>query len=230
VRNVCQALSCVLAISCATGEVRDAAAPAVPNPPASPAVVVDGRTLPAEELLEVRNDAPIATDRAKAGDLEEATVQTRVVDREGRRLLASPGKVVLHVDQSLPGRGVIPGRLELSVAGVRGGCPGSAVAIGSRGSVEVTDTEQVATRPDNARQGRGALAGLVLGSLLLGGGVIGVQGAIVGYDVGKDAALIADVTSRQNDARIPPGTKMWVRLNRPIPLAALGCPTRHGPT
>jgi outer membrane lipoprotein SlyB len=150
--------------------------------------------------IEVRLDESLSSRVARPEDRVTASVAESV--RVDGRLAIPAGATIEGVVQSVeparrPAHG---GSLDLSfdtlaVAGRR-----------TRMSARVVSVEEDSL--DKSKAGLGALVGGVLGAL-----VEGKKGAIVGALVGGTGAVVA---TRGDDVELPAGTRLTLRLDRPV--------------
>jgi hypothetical protein len=169
--------------------------------------------LPVDTVLRVRLNDTLSTTSSRAGDhftatvtdpsLPDGTLVRGVVIGVKRAQSGTPAR--LGVDfQSLE----MPGGQEIPISGTATGLDSSSVRTTSNGRL-------VAKSHGSSSLGKyigyGALGGLLAGSLLGSNVVGGLVGAGAGYAVGKNKSKNSNIVLKQ-------GTKLGVRLDRPVTL------------
>jgi hypothetical protein len=174
-------------------------------------------SLPADTVLRIRLNDTIGSDRSRAGERFQATVEDPSLPR-GTRVEG----VVLgatRATQGTPGKlGVDFRTLELP-DGRRVSISGSPTGLDAKSVRTSANGRLVATPRSKSNTGKyiayGAAGGLLIGSLLGKNVVGGLLGAGAGYLIGKNK----DKKARSRDVVLQHGTELGVRLDRPVAVS-----------
>ena len=194
--------------------------PTEPPPPPSPEDNMEGMTMddegdemPADEPVFIASgttltfamEAPISTDKNKAGDMFSAKLVSDVLSEDGRVLLPMGAVLLGRVTESVESPSADqPAMLRLAVESIEAG--GSAYSVVG----EIEDVQvQAEARDSNRRSAATAVAGAAAGAVL--GRLTGrtKTGAVAGAAAGVAVAL----STRDGQATIPSGAQLTVRLS-----------------
>ncbi len=194
--------------------------PTEPPPPPSPEDNMEGMTMddegdemPADEPVFIASgttltfamEAPISTDKNKAGDMFSAKLVSDVLSEDGRVLLPMGAVLLGRVTESVESPSADQlAMLRLAVESIEAG--GSAYSVVG----EIEDVQvQAEARDSNRRSAATAVAGAAAGAVL--GRLTGrtKTGAVAGAAAGVAVAL----STRDGQATIPSGAKLTVRLS-----------------
>jgi hypothetical protein len=199
----------LLALTGCQKSTTEASAGAPPEGVAAPAQpVVQILEIPAGTVLEVRLDQALSTERNRAGDRFQATLEVPV-DIGGREVLARGTRVQGHVTTSRPS-----GRLEgRAVIGI------TLDAVESQGQM-VPIATSLDTRASEAHKkrnieviGGGAGLGALIGALAGGG-----KGAAIGAAAGAGAGTAGAAAIGKKEVEIPAETVFRFTLKEPVEL------------
>jgi hypothetical protein len=181
-----------------------------------PIVAPDG-VVPAGQRLVARMNRSIGTrtslgpgrfaDVTAAGGEFAATVESAIVDRQGRTRLA-PGAVVHgHVVSARRGLGLERAELELAVDRLDG--------RPLRARVTEADVQQVVSMQPEVHAYTLAFWGAIVGGV-----GFGIPGVVLGYYGSGSAAGLHVARARRTDAWISAGSSITLELTAPLPLDA----------
>jgi hypothetical protein len=199
----------LLALTGCQKSTTEASAGAPPEAAVAPAQpVVQSLEVPAGTVLEVRLDQALSTERNRAGDRFQATLEVPV-DIGGREVLARGTRVQGHVTTSRPS-----GRLEgRAVIGI------TLDSVESRGQMApiVTSLDTRASEAHKKRNieviGGGAGLGALIGALAGGG-----KGAAIGAAAGAGAGTAGAAAIGKKEVEIPAETVFRFTLKEPVEL------------
>jgi hypothetical protein len=184
------------------------APPATPQPPPQP--VVEFRTIPAGSTLQVRNNDPIDSQTAQAGQSYSGVVEADVPDARGRVAIPRGSNATLVVAEA-SGQGKMQGRSDLAVdvASVQVG--GRRYRLETNGFVERGKEGVGVNKRTGGFAGGGAALGGIIGALAGGG-----KGAAIGALSGAGAGTATQALTRGKAVRIPSETLLSFKLEAPV--------------
>jgi hypothetical protein len=172
--------------------------------------LADSRTIPAGTVLEVRNNEPISSQTASAGQTFSGVVVRDVFDSSGRLAIPRGSDAILVVRASND-QGRVEGRSELAID------VGSVTVEGRRYRMETTDVVERGRAGLGANKrtgefvGGGAALGGIIGALAGGG-----KGAAIGALAGAGAGTATQGLTRGKAVQIRSETLMSFRLESPV--------------
>ncbi len=181
---------------------------------APPPVVVTGSRIPPGTQLVAQLDQPIGKD-TRPGTMFTAHVAQPVLDAAGAPIIPDGSVVMGRVADVKSGGRNRPAEVDLVVD-----------RLLVRGVEHPLDARIVATDVEAPKHGiKGSYVGIGAG----GGGVLGAiiggwQGAVIGGIAGAVAGTAVSLGLSGREANLPQGTALAIRLERPIPVAALRGP------
>ncbi len=172
-------------------------------------------SIPVGVELELAVEAELSTERNRPGDLFYATLVDDVLAPDGLVLMAQGTRLRGIVTESRPSESAdVPPVLELAIEAVLTGSteqPVSAVVVTSELEVEARDSGGETA----AKVITGAAAGAILGRVLGDSRRDAVKGGIAGAAAGAAVAL----GTRGGHARLKPGARIVIRLERRLIVA-----------
>ena len=189
------------------------------NTPAAAQGRVHHTSFRAGDVIPVRLDTTLASDKSRRGDRFTTSVDS---DKDGYSYMRG-AKIEGVVREASPRRGDHPGMLDLSFTRLRTRdgktYPLSGSIIGlENGEVEHRDGILVAKTTDKKKHLEYAGIGAGVGALanLLGGGKLKLENVLLGGALGAGAAQVTGGSKQIHDVNLKEGTKMGVRLDRPF--------------
>jgi hypothetical protein len=175
-----------------------------PSAPPAPVAV----QVPAGTRLEVRVDQALSTERNRAGDKFQATLEVPVTIG-GREVLARGTRVTGHVTTSRPS-GRLEGRAAIGITLDSVESNGREVPIST--SLD-TKTSEAHKKRNIELIGGGAGVGALIGGLVGGG-----KGAAIGAGAGAAAGTGGAALTGEKNVEIPAETVFTFRLKAPVEL------------
>ncbi len=183
-------------------QVDAVAAPELPSPPPP---TFEELVVPAESVIGLQNETSLSSDTARVEDRVEARV-TRDVRVRGEVAIPAGARAIGTVTEVEQG-GRFSDRAQLSVR-----FDTIILADGTRLPISTDAITRYGDSPNGtAKIGGGAVAGAILGAILGG-----AKGAAVGATAGAGAGTAAAVVGGRNEATLPAGTPITVRVLSPI--------------
>jgi hypothetical protein len=178
---------------------------APPEPPSPPPPTFEELVVPAESVIGLQNETSLSSESAQVEDRVEARV-TRDVRVHGQVAIPAGARAigtVTEVDQG----GRFRDRAQLSIR-----FDTIILSDGTRLPVSTDVITRYGDSPNgSAKVGGGAVAGAILGAILGG-----AKGAAVGATAGAGAGTAAAIVGGRNEATLPAGTPITVRILSPI--------------
>ena len=180
-------------------------APAPPSggPPAPPAPRFREITVPADTLLTVTLETPVASDTSQVEDVVEGRLARGVVVSRTTVLPAGSRITGSVLDAKRSGR--VKGRASVAIRFNRVTAHGESYPIQT---ARITREAEASTKSDVKKGGIGAGVGAVIGGVAGGG-----KGAAIGGVVGGAGTVMA---TRGKEMRLEPGTTITARLTSPL--------------
>ena len=213
----------LLFLSCATASQHAPSTSPSASPPsalASSPLRVQGSLLPARSEIAARMNSTIATHTSRPGELVSATIESPVLETNGRALVRRGDKVILRVDAVDPGRGLNPARLVATPVAIHSRCrlEFRERLIEGRAHLEA-NLEDVPAEAHTGHLRAAGIGGFWTGALF------GIPFLGLGLATGSMAHAVGE---ERVDVRIGEGALVWIRFDDPVTMSALTCPREAG--